>query len=121
MSSAFLSRNNIDQEIKHVTLCKGSGDITSLQSPSLIVLCVDPCTHGQLCDEDIASFGEENRSLGGDHFDFGVGLHNLLDAGKRQLMDLEIVSIGLEVVDGLLPVGGKDFARRAGQALIDLD
>lgn len=36
-------------------------------------------------------------------------------------MDLEIVGVGLEVVDGLLPVGGKDLARRAGQALIDLD
>lgn len=35
-------------------------------------------------------------------------------------MDFEVVGVGLEVVDGLLPVGGEDVAGDAGEALIYL-
>lgn len=35
-------------------------------------------------------------------------------------MDLEVMVVCLEVIDGLLPVGSENFPRGTGQALIDL-
>lgn len=35
-------------------------------------------------------------------------------------MDLEVVRIGLEVIDRILPVGGEDVPRWTGEALIYL-
>lgn len=36
-------------------------------------------------------------------------------------MDLEVVSIRLEMIDGLLPVSCEDLARRASETLVDLE
>lgn len=81
---------------------------------------MNPCSHGEFSDEDIASFREENRSLSADHFDFRIGFHHLLDASKRKLVDFEIMLFSFEMIYGLLPVCCKDVSRWACQALIDL-
>lgn len=79
-----------------------------------------PGTHSQFGDEYVAALGEENGCLGRDHFHFRVGLHHLLDSSKRQLVQLELMSVALEMADGLLPIGGQDILVLAGQALMDL-
>jgi hypothetical protein len=98
--------DNVDEEVKHVALGERSCNVTSLQRPPLVVLGVDPRAHRQFRYEYVATFREENGRLSGDHFHLGVGLHDLLDTRQRELMDLEIMGVGLKVVDGLLPVGG---------------
>ena len=120
MPGAVFPRDNIDQEVEHITLSEGRCNVTTLQSPSLVVLGVDPRAHGEFCDEDVAAFCEEDGCLGGDHFDFRIGFHHLLDACERKLVDFEVVSVSLEVVDSLLPVCCENFSRRSRQALIDL-
>ena len=65
---------------------------------------MDPCPHGQLCDEDVTALCEENRRFCRDHLDFWVCLHDLLYAREWELVQLEIVLIGLEFRDLVLPV-----------------
>ena len=80
---SFLSGDNVDQEVKHVAFRQGTGYITSLKGSTFVFLGVDPCSHCKLGDEDVTSFGEEDGRFGANHFDFGVGFHDLLDTGKR--------------------------------------
>lgn len=120
VTTRLFSWNNVDEEVKHVTLSKRSSDITALQGTSLVVLGVDPGAHSEFGDEDVATLGEEDGSLCRDHLHLWIGLHDLLDTGERKLVDLEIVVIGFEVVDGLLPVGRENLSRSPSQALVDL-
>jgi len=106
VAACILARDNIDEEVEHVGFGEGSSYVGTLEGPSFVVFCVDPGAHGELGDEDIAAFGEEDGGFGRDHLHFGVGLHDLLDSGQRKLVDLEIMVVSLEVIDCLLPVGG---------------
>ena len=63
MASTVLSRHYINEEVEHVALGQGGGYVTPLQGSPLIVLGVNPCTHGEFCDEDVAAFGEKDGSL----------------------------------------------------------
>lgn len=115
-------RDDIDQEVEHVRLAQSSSNIATLQSTALVLLGVNPGAHGELGDEGLAGFGEDYRRLGGDHLDFGVGLHDLLDARERELVDLVVVVLCLEHRHDLLPVCVQDVAVVAlAEALRDLD
>jgi hypothetical protein len=117
-----LPRDNVDEEVEHVRLAQRGGDVTALQSTALVLLGVDPGAHGELGDEGLAGFGEDDRRFGGDHLDFWVGLHDLLDARERQLVDLVVVVLRLEHRHDLLPVGVEDVAVVArAEALGDLN
>ena len=102
----FLPRHDIDQEIEHVTAGQCASDVGSLQRAALVLFGVDPGAHGELGDEDIAAFGEQDGGFGGDHLDVRVGFHDFLDAREGKLVELVVVRFGFEVVDRLLPVGG---------------
>lgn len=104
--AAFFSWHDIDEEIEHVALDQRRGNVGPLQRASFVVFGVDPCAHCKLGDEDVAAFGEEDGSFGADHLDLGIGLHHLLDSSEGQLVDFEVMGVGFEVVDRLLPVGG---------------
>lgn len=121
MATCIFARDNVDEEVEHVRFGEGGGYVGALEGASFVVLGVDPGAHGELCDEDVAAFGEEYGGFGGDHLNLGVSLHDLLDPGQRKLVDLEIMVVGLEMVDCLLPVGGQNLARGACQALVDLE
>jgi hypothetical protein len=121
MAPRVFSRHDINEKVEHVALCERCGNVTTLQGAALVVFGMNPGTHGQFGDEDVAAFGEEDWGFGGDHLDFGVGFHHFLDAGERELVNFEVMGFCLEVIDGLLPVSSEDVAGGAGQALIDLD
>jgi hypothetical protein len=57
---------------------------------------------GELEDEHLAGPGEHHGSLGGDHADVLVGFHDLLDAGEREVVILEVGS-GLDLAVLLRP------------------
>ena len=71
---------------------------------------MDPGAHGELGDEDIAAFGEEDGRFGRDHLHFRIGLHHLLDAGQRQVVLLIVVVGSFDLGDLLLPVGVENVA-----------
>lgn len=81
---------------------------------------MNPCPHREFRDEDIAALCEEDGCFGGYHFDFGIGLHNFLDARQGQLMQLVVMVVAFQMVDGLLPIGCQDVLVLAGQALMNL-
>lgn len=81
MRTGILARHNIDKEVKHVRLHQGRCNVGSLQCAALVLFCVDPGTHGELRDEDVAALGKQDGSFGRDHLDFRIGLHDLLDTG----------------------------------------
>ena len=101
----FLPWHNIDQEVKHVAFRQCARNIASLQRPPLVLLGMDPRSHRQFRDEDIATFREEDGSFGADHFHFGIGFHNLFDAREGELVDLVVVGFGFKLGDLVLPVG----------------
>jgi hypothetical protein len=118
----ILARHYIDEEVEHVRLAQSGGDVTPLQSAALVLLCVDPRAHGELGDEGLASLGEYDGRFGGDHLNFRVGLHDLLDTRKWKLVDLVVVVFRLEHRHDLLPVGVQDVAVVArAEALRDLN
>ena len=82
MRSRLLARDDVDKEVEHVRLGEGSSNVASLECTSFVVFCMDPGAHCEFRDEDVATFGEENGSFCRDHLDFGVRLHDLLDASK---------------------------------------
>lgn len=116
-----LARYYIDEEVKHVGLGEGGGDVAALQGAPFVVFRVDPGAHREFGDEDVAAFGEEDGRLGADHFYFRVCFHNFLDACEGELVDFEIMGLRFKVVDCLLPIGGEDVAGGSGEALVDLD
>lgn len=118
--SCFLARYDVDEEVKHVRLGEGGRDIGALQCSPLVLLSVYPCAHGQLGDEDVAALGEEDGCFGGDHLDFWVCLHDLLDACQGKLVELVIMGVAFEVVDGLLPVCGENVLVLTVQALVNV-
>ena len=120
LRSGVFARHNVDEEVEHVALSQGACNVTTLQGASLILLCVDPCAHGQLCDEDVATLREQDWRLSRDHFNIRVGLHDFLDTRQRELMQLVVVFIGLELRDLLLPVRVENVAVVARQPLVDL-
>ena len=65
---------------------------------------MNPGTHSEFCNEDIAPFCKQDWSLSGDHLDFRIGLHDLLDASQRQLMQLVVMFVRFELRDLLLPI-----------------
>lgn len=70
---------------------------------------MNPCAHGQLGDKDVATFGKQDGGFRRYHLDLGIRFHNLLDARQRQLMNLVVVGLSLQVGDRLLPVGSQDI------------
>lgn len=52
-----------------------------------------PGSDGELEDEELAGFGEEDRCFGGDHAHILVGFHDLLDTSERELVVFEIVHL----------------------------
>ena len=118
----ILARHYIDEEVEHVRFAQSGGDIAPLQSATLVLFCVDPRAHGELGDKGLACLGEYDGRLGRDHLDFRVGLHDLLDARERELVDLVVVVFRLEHRHDLLPVGVQDVAVVArAEALGDLN
>lgn len=120
VAGGFFARDDVDQEVEHVGFGQGRGDVGPLQCPPLVFLGVDPCSHGELGDEDVAPLGEQDGSLGRNHLHLRIGLHDLLDPGQGQLVDFIVMGLGLESMDGLLPVSGQNIAIIADEALIDL-
>lgn len=102
--SSILSRYYVYEEVEHVTLGQRASDVTPLQRPSLVLLSVNPGTHRELSDEHVTSLGKEDWSLSRDHFDLGICLHDLLDASERELVQLVVVVVRLQVCDLVLPV-----------------
>ena len=64
MRGGFFSRNNVNEEVIHIGLGEGCSDIGPLKCTALVILGVDPRSHGQLGDEDIAALGKQDRSFG---------------------------------------------------------
>jgi len=81
---------------------------------------MDPRAHGELGDENVSALGEQDGRLSGDHLDFRVCLHHLLDARQWQLVELVVMLVRLELRHLLLPVCVEDVAVVALQALIDI-
>jgi len=77
----FLARHDIDEEVEHIGLSERGGDIAALQGATFVLLCVDPGAHRELCDEDVASFSEQDWCFGRDHLHFRIRFHDFLDAG----------------------------------------
>lgn len=121
MCGSLLTRDNVDEEIKHVGLCERRGNVGALQRAPLVFLGMNPGSHGELRDEYVAALGEEDGRFGGYHLDFGIGLHDLFDASEGQLMNLVVVRVALQVADGLLPVSRQDVLVLACEALVNLE
>ena len=116
----LLAWHNVDKEIKHVRLGQSGRNVRPLKCAAFVLLGVNPCAHGQLCDEDVATLREQDWRLSRDHFNIRVGLHDFLDTRQRELMQLVVVFIGLELRDLLLPVRVENVAVVARQPLVDL-
>lgn len=120
MGMCLFARNDVDQEIEHVRLGQCRCDVGPLQCAALVLLCVDPCPHGEFSDENVAAFGEENGGLCGYHLYLGICLHDLFDARQRELVQLIVVLVRLQFCNLLLPIRVKYIPVVASQALIDL-
>ena len=59
-----LAGHDVDEEVEHVGLGQGGGDVGALQRAALVLLGVDPGAHGELGDEDVAALGEEDGCFG---------------------------------------------------------
>ncbi|GER36303.1 ribosomal RNA large subunit methyltransferaseK/L [Striga asiatica] len=89
----FIPRHNINQKIKYVGARDSSGDVILLERAALVLLRVEPRSHGELEYEELARLGEEYWGLCRYHAHVLVGLHDLLDAGQRELVIFEIVHL----------------------------
>lgn len=106
MAGTVFPGNNVDEEIEHVALRQCCRNVATLKCPSLVVFRMDPSTHCQFRNEDVASLCEENWRLGGDHLDFWIRFHDFFDPCERKLVYLEVMCVGFKVVDSLLPICG---------------
>jgi hypothetical protein len=120
MGVGLLARNNVNEEVEHVRLGQRRRNVGPLQGTALVLFGVDPGTHSELCDEDVAALCKQDGRLSGDHLDLGVRLHHLLDARQRQLVQLVVMFVRLELGYLLLPVRVEDVAVVARKALINL-
>ena len=59
---------------------------------------MNPSSHCQLCYEDFAALGKQERRFGGDHFDLGVSFHDLFDASEWKLVHFVIVLLFLQTL-----------------------
>ena len=110
VAGSFFPRNNVDQEIEHVGFGQSRSNVGALERSPFVLFGVDPRAHRQLGDEDVAALGEQNRSFGRYHLDLWVRLHDFLNASQGELVDFVVMSLGLEVADGLLPISREDVA-----------
>ena len=119
---SVLARYYVDEEVEHVGLAECGCNVAALESATFVFFGVDPGAHGELGDKGLASLGEYDGRFGRDHLNFWVRLHDLLDARKRELVDLVVVVLRLEHRHDLLPVGVQDVAVVArAEALGDLN
>ena len=81
---------------------------------------MDPGSHGELRDEDIASLGKKDGGLSRDHLDLWVRFHDLLYPSERELVKLVVMSVALEMVDGVLPIRRQDILVLACESLVHL-
>jgi hypothetical protein len=116
----LLARDNVNEEVKHVRLGQRRRNVGPLEGATLVLFGVDPGAHGELCDEDVAALREQDGRLRRDHLDLGVCLHHLLDARQRQLVQLVVMFVRLELGNLLLPVRVEDVAVVSREALVDL-
>jgi len=86
----LVPRHDVDEEVEDLGARDGGGDVGLLQGAALVLLGVRPAAVGELEDEHLAGAGEDDGRLGGDHAHVLVGLHDLLDAGQRQVVVLEV-------------------------------
>lgn len=120
MGMRLLAWHNVDQKVKHVRLGQSGRNVRSLECAAFVLLGVNPRAHGQLRDEDVAALRKQDWCLSRDHLDVRVCFHDFLDARQRELMQLIVVFIGLELRDLLLPVRVENIAVVARQPLVDL-
>lgn len=116
----FLPWDNINEEIKHVALRQCRRNIGTLQGTAFILLGVDPGAHSELGDEYVATFRKKYGCFRGNHFDFGVGLHDFLYPRQWQLVELIVVFFIFELIDSLLPVCCENITVLAVQTLRNL-
>jgi len=83
MTGCFFPGDDVNQKVEHIGLCESGCDVGTLKSTALVLLGVNPCPHGQLCDEDVATLCEQDWGLGRYHLDLWIGLHDFLDARQR--------------------------------------
>ena len=104
IASALFGTDNIGNlaNLNDLKALKASGDdppgdrgssllSADLEGPTLVVLCVDPGSQGQLMDEHLGRLGEQQRRLSRDHLHILIQLHDLLDPGQWQLLLLKII------------------------------
>ena len=120
VAGGFLPRYDVNEEVEHVRFCKSGSNIRALQGPSLVLLGVYPCPHGQFSDEDVTALCKQYWGFRRYHLDIRISLHDLLDSSQRKLMEFVIVRVILEGVDSLLPIGRQDVAVVAIEPLTDL-
>ncbi|KAL6993990.1 hypothetical protein U1Q18_012099, partial [Sarracenia purpurea var. burkii] len=53
--------NNVNQEIEKIVVPYSSGNVTTLQRPASVLFSVKPCANGELQNEELASFREQDR------------------------------------------------------------
>ena len=63
-TGGVLAGHDVDEEVEHVGLGEGGGDVGALQGAALVVFGVDPRAHGEFGDEDVAALGEEDGRFG---------------------------------------------------------
>lgn len=116
----LLPWDDIDEEVKHVALRQCRCNVGALQGAAFILLRMNPGAHSKLSDKYVAAFRKEYGCFGGNHFDFGVGLHDFLYPCQWQLVEFVVVFFIFELIDGLLPVRCEDVAVMTVQTLRNL-
>lgn len=78
---------------------------------------MDPRSHRQLCDEDVATLREEYWGFSTDHLDLWIRFHDLLDTSERQLMQLVVVIVSLQPSHLVLPIRVEDVSVWSAESL----
>lgn len=84
--------------------------VSDLQRASLVVLGVDPCSEGELCDEDLSCLGKQDRSLSTDHLHRErwsyTWLNTPTDYQTSITYPLQRESLGMRVTNGCITFTG---------------
>ena len=80
------SLDDIDEEVKNIRFLNCLSNIFLLKGSSLVQLRIVPTAYTQIQNKKLARLGKENWSLGRDHADIFVRLHNTLDTSKWQII-----------------------------------